>query len=262
MILTIDVGNTNVVLGCVEDGVVISRSRLATNTSDLPNDYAMKMRQSFAFDSIDYHEFEGAILSSVVPQVNRAIRSAVRKLTGLECIIVGAGIKTGVNVKIDDPGTLAGDLITGTVGALSMYKPPIIIVDMGTATTIVAVDKDGAYIGGAIVPGVNLSFEALSQGTSLLPNISIEAPRKCIATNTVDSMKSGAVFGTAAMIDGMIERMEAELGQPATVIATGGLSGGIIPYCKHEIKHEPDLLLKGLAILYQKNAKPKKQNHR
>lgn len=187
---------------------------LATNTSDLPNDYAMKMRQSFAFDSIDYHEFEGAILSSVVPQVNRAIRSAVRKLTGLECIIVGAGIKTGVNVKIDDPGTLAGDLITGTVGALSMYKPPIIIVDMGTATTIVAVDKDGAYIGGAIVPGVNLSFEALSQGTSLLPNISIEAPRKCIATNTVDSMKSGAVFGTAAMIDGMIERMEAELGQP------------------------------------------------
>lgn len=260
MILTIDVGNTNVVLGCVEDSVVVSRSRLATNTSDLPNDYAMKMRQSFAFDSIDYHEFEGAILSSVVPQVNRAIRSAVRKLTGLECIIVGAGIKTGVNVKIDDPGTLAGDLITGTVGALSMYKPPIIIVDMGTATTIVAVDKDGAYIGGAIIPGVNLSFEALSQGTSLLPNISIEAPRKCIATNTVDSMKSGAVFGTAAMIDGMIERMEAELGQPATVIATGGLSGGIIPYCKHEIKHEPDLLLKGLAILYQKNAKPKKQN--
>ena len=220
----------------------------------------MKMRQSFAFDSIDYHEFEGAILSSVVPQVNRAIRSAVRKLTGLECIIVGAGIKTGVNVKIDDPGTLAGDLITGTVGALSMYKPPIIIVDMGTATTIVAVDKDGAYIGGAIVPGVNLSFEALSQGTSLLPNISIEAPRKCIATNTVDSMKSGAVFGTAAMIDGMIERMEEELGQSATVVATGGLSGGIIPYCKHEIKHEPDLLLKGLAILYHKNAKPKKQN--
>ena len=121
-------------------------------------------------------------------------------------------------------------------------------------------DKDGAYIGGAIVPGVNLSFEALSQGTSLLPNISIEAPRKCIATNTVDSMKSGAVFGTAAMIDGMIDRMEEELGQSATVVATGGLSGGIIPYCKHEIKHEPDLLLKGLAILYHKNAKPKKQN--
>ena len=259
MILTIDVGNTNVVLGCVENGEVKSISRLATNTSDLPNDYALKMRQSFEFDGVDYRSFEGAILSSVVPQVNRAIRSAVRKLTGLECMIVGAGIKTGVNVKIDDPGTLAGDLITGTVGALSLYPPPLIIVDMGTATTIVAVDKDGAYIGGAIVPGVNLSYEALSSGTSLLPNISIEAPKKCIATNTVDSMKSGAVFGTAAMIDGMIERMEAELGGEATVVATGGLSGGIMPYCRHEIRHEPELLLKGLAILYQKNAKPRKR---
>ena len=262
MILTIDVGNTNVVLGCVEDGVVVSRSRLATNTSDLPNDYAMKMRQSFAFDSIDYHEFEGAILSSVVPQVNRAIRSAVRKLTGLECIIVGAGIKTGVNVKIDDPGTLAGDLITGTVGALSMYKPPIIIVDMGTATTIVAVDKDGAYIGGAIVPGVNLSFEALSQGTSLLPNISIEAPRKCIATNTVDSMKSGAVFGTAAMIDGMIERMEAELGGSAALVATGGLAGRIIPYCRHDIEIDDYMLLRGLSLIWERNRREKRREAR
>lgn len=257
MILTIDVGNTNIVLGCVENGDVKSISRLATNPGDLPNDYALKMRQSFEFDNIDYHSFEGAILSSVVPQVNRPIRAAVRKLTGLECMIVGAGIKTGVNVKIDDPGTLAGDIITGTVGALSLYEPPLIIIDMGTATTIVAADKTGAYIGGAIIPGVNLSYDALSQGTSLLPNISIEAPKKCIATNTVDSMKSGAVFGTAAMIDGMIDRMEAELGQTATVVATGGLSGCVIPYCRHEIHSEPELLLKGLAILYQKNAKKK-----
>ncbi len=255
MILTVDVGNTNVVLGCVENGEVISRSRLATKASDLPNDYALKMRQSFEFDGVDYTKFEGAILSSVVPQVNRAIRAAVRKLTGLECVMVGAGIKTGVNVKIDDPGTLAGDLITGAVGALSIYEPPLIIIDMGTATTMVVVDKDGAYIGGAIIPGVNLSYDALSQGTSLLPSISIEAPKKCIATNTVDSMKSGAVFGTAAMLDGMIDRMEDELGQSATVVATGGLSGSVIKYCRHEIMHEPDLLLKGLAILYQKNAR-------
>lgn len=255
MILTVDVGNTNVVLGCVENGEVISRSRLATKASDLPNDYALKMRQSFEFDGVDYTKFEGAILSSVVPQVNRAIRAAVRKLTGLECVMVGAGIKTGVNVKIDDPGTLAGDLITGAVGALSIYEPPLIIIDMGTATTMVVADKDGAYIGGAIIPGVNLSYDALSQGTSLLPSISIEAPKKCIATNTVDSMKSGAVFGTAAMLDGMIDRMEDELGQSATVVATGGLSGSVIKYCRHEIMHEPDLLLKGLAILYQKNAR-------
>ena len=257
MILTIDVGNTNVVLGCVENGAVISRSRLATNTSDLPNDYALKMRQSFAFDGVDYMSFEGAIMSSVVPQVNRAIRSAVRKLTGLECMIVGAGIKTGVNVKIDDPGTLAGDLITGAVGAVSLYEPPIIIVDMGTATTIVAIDSEGAYIGGAIVPGVNLSFEALSQGTSLLPNISIEAPKKCIATNTVDSMKSGAVFGTASMIDGMIDRMEEELGGGATVVATGGIARFVLPMCRRKIEYDRDLLLKGLSILYENNRREK-----
>lgn len=258
MILTIDVGNTNVVLGCVEDGVVKSKSRMATNPSDLANDYVLKMRQSFDFDGIDYRNFDGAILSSVVPQVNRSIKSAVKKLTGLDCMIVGAGIKTGVNVRIDDPGTVAGDLITGAVGALALYEPPLIVVDMGTATTMVVMDGEGAYTGGAIIPGVGLSYSALSMGTSLLPNIAIEAPKKCIGTNTVDCMKSGAVFGTAAMIDGMIERMEQELGSGVTVVATGGISGSIIPYCKREIKHEPDLLLKGLAILYQKNAKPKK----
>lgn len=255
MILTIDVGNTNVVMGCVENGEVKSVCRLATNTNDLSSDYALKMRQSFEFDGIDYKKFSGAILSSVVPQLNRAIKTAVKKLTGLDCMVVGAGLKTGVNVKIDDPGTLAGDLITGAVGALSIYKPPIIVVDMGTATTIVALDRDGAYLGGAIIPGIKLSFSALSSGTSLLPDIAIEAPAKCIGSNTVDSMKSGAVYGTAALVDGMIDRMEAELGEPVTVVATGGLSGTVVPYCKRKINYEPALLLKGLEILYEKNAK-------
>ena len=255
MILTIDVGNTNVVMGCVENGDVKSVCRLATNLNDLSSDYAMKMRQSFEFDGIDYKNFSGAILSSVVPQLNRAIRTAVKKVTGLDCMVVGAGLKTGVNVKIDDPGTLAGDLITGAVGALSLYKPPLVIVDMGTATTIVAIDSEGSYLGGAIIPGIKLSYSALSSGTSLLPNIAIEAPKKCIGTNTVDSMKSGAVYGTAALVDGMIDRMETELGEPVTVVATGGLAGTIVPYCRRKIEYEPALLLKGLAILYEKNVK-------
>ncbi len=255
MILTIDVGNTNIVMGCVENGEVKSVCRLATNLNDLSSDYAMKMRQSFEFDGIDYKDFSGAILSSVVPQLNRAIRTAVKKVTGLDCMVVGAGLKTGVNVKIDDPGTLAGDLITGAVGALSLYKPPLVIVDMGTATTIVAIDSEGAYLGGAIIPGIKLSYSALSSGTSLLPNIAIEAPKKCIGTNTVDSMKSGAVYGTAALVDGMIDRMETELGEPVTVVATGGLAGTIVPYCRRKIEYEPALLLKGLAILYEKNVK-------
>ena len=255
MILTIDVGNTNVVMGCVENGNVKSVCRLATNLNDLSSDYAMKMRQSFEFDGIDYKNFSGAILSSVVPQLNRAIRTAVKKVTGLDCMVVGAGLKTGVNIKLDDPGQLAGDLITGAVGALALYKPPLVVVDMGTATTIVAIDSEGSYLGGAIIPGIKLSYSALSSGTSLLPNIAIEAPKKCIGTNTVDSMKSGAVYGTAALIDGMIDRMETELGEPVTVVATGGLAGTVVPYCRRRIEYEPALLLKGLAILYEKNAK-------
>lgn len=255
MILTIDVGNTNVVMGCVENGDVKSVCRLATNLNDLSSDYAMKMRQSFEFDGIDYKNFSGAILSSVVPQLNRAIKTAVKKVTGLDCMVVGAGLKTGVNIKLDDPGQLAGDLITGAVGALALYKPPLVVVDMGTATTIVAIDSEGSYLGGAIIPGIKLSYSALSSGTSLLPNIAIEAPKKCIGTNTVDSMKSGAVYGTAALIDGMIDRMETELGEPVTVVATGGLAGTVVPYCRRRIEYEPALLLKGLAILYEKNAK-------
>ena len=255
MILTIDVGNTNVVMGCVENGDVKSVCRLATNLNDLSSDYAMKMCQSFEFDGIDYKNFSGAILSSVVPQLNRAIRTAVKKVTGLDCMVVGAGLKTGVNIKLDDPGQLAGDLITGAVGALALYKPPLVVVDMGTATTIVAIDSEGSYLGGAIIPGIKLSYSALSSGTSLLPNIAIEAPKKCIGTNTVDSMKSGAVYGTAALVDGMIDRMETELGEPVTVVATGGLAGTVVPYCRRKIEYEPALLLKGLAILYEKNAK-------
>lgn len=253
MLLTIDVGNTNVVLGCMENGKAVSVSRLSTNMDDLARDYALKMRQSFELDGIDHTAFDGAIMSSVVPQVNAAICEAVKKLTGLDCMVVGAGLKTGVNIKLDDPGELAADLLTGAVGALSMYKPPIIVVDMGTASTIIALDRDGAYLGGAIVPGVTLSLRALCSGTSLLPSIAVEAPGKCIGSNTVECMKSGVVFGSAAMVDGMIGRMEAELGEPAVVVATGGISGKIIPYCRHKIEYEPDLILKGLEVIYEKN---------
>ena len=258
MILTIDVGNTNVVLGCVENGQVIRTTRISTNRNDLANDYALKIRQCFELDGIDTTDIEGAIMSSVVPPVTEAIKGAIKKLLGINCLVVGAGVKTGLDIKIDDPGTAGCDLITGSVGALAKYKPPLIIIDMGTATTVIAVDKNSAFRGGAILPGVKLSYSALSSGASLLPVISIkEAPKKVISTNTVDCMKSGAIFGTAAMVDGMIERMEEELGEPVTAVATGGIAGHIIPYCKRKIEYEPNLLLHGLEIIYKKNKKRK-----
>ena len=174
-------------------------------------------------------------------------------LTGVKCLIVGPGMKTGMNVRIDDPGTLGCDLVVGGVAAIAEYGAPVIVLDLGTATTITLIDENKCFRGGAILPGIKLSYAALAAGTSLLPDISITPPKKCIATNTVDCMRSGAVFGTAATIDGMVDRMEAELGLPCKVVATGGLASKITPYCRREVVCDDHLLLKGLWVLYQKN---------
>lgn len=255
MILAIDVGNTNIVLGCIDEGRILNIVRIQTNDRCSAVEYAIKLKDILDLYGIDYRGFEGAIISSVVPPLTQALQEAVKLLTGVDALIVGPGMKTGMNVRIDDPGTLAGDLVIGSVAAMNCYGTPCIVLDMGTATTMVVIDDKGCYLGGAILAGVKLSLSALASGTSLLPDISISAPKKCIATNTVDSMRSGAVYGTAAMIDGMVERMEAELGMECKIIATGGLAPFITPLCKREIICDNDLLLKGLWILYQKNKK-------
>ncbi len=259
MILAIDIGNTNIVLGLIEDGKIHSVApRLTTDLHKTDYEYAVAIENVLDFVGVDATEAEGAIISSVVWPLTSILQSAVRMLTGKTAFIVGAGLKTGLNIAIDDPGTVGADLVVGAVGALSLAAPPMIIIDMGTATTITVVGEGNRFMGGAILPGLRLSMEALSGGTSLLPNISLDAPSKCISTNTVECMQSGAIFGSAAMLDGMIERMEAELGRSATVIATGGLAGRVIPLCKREIIYEPDLLLKGLAVLWEKNRKDRR----
>lgn len=255
MILAIDVGNTNIVLGCIEDGKILNEVRLHTEVLYTDAEYAIKLKQILEIYGINPRKFEGAIISSVVPQVTEALIHAVDWISGITPMVVGPGMKTGLNVRIDDPTTLAGDLVVGSVAAIAYYGAPVIILDMGTATTMVAVDKTNSYIGGAIMPGVKLSYSALSSGTSLLPDISITAPKKIIATNTVDSMRSGAVFGSAAMIDGMIDRMEEELGYECTIIANGGIAQAVTPYCKHKIQLDNDLILKGLWVIYKKNKK-------
>ena len=253
MILAVDVGNTNIVLGCIEEGHVVSTVRLHTDERKTAAEYAITLKELFDVFGIDFLAFEGAILSSVVPAVTDALSGAISRLTGVNCLVVGPGMKTGMNVRIDDPGTLGCDLVVGGVAAIAYYGTPAIVIDLGTATTITAIDKDNCFRGGAILPGVKLSYNALAAGTSLLPNISIAPPKKCIATNTVDCMRSGAVYGSAAMIDGMIDRMESELGMPCHLIATGGLASSIVSCCTHEIVCDDDLLLKGLWQLYRKN---------
>ena len=252
MILAVDVGNTNIVIGCIEQGEIKNTVRVRTEVGTAA-EFTIKLKQLFDFFGIDCRGLEGAILSSVVPPINEPLRQAIEWLTGVKCLLVGPGMKTGMNVRIDDPGTLGCDLVVGGVAAIAEYGAPIIVVDLGTATTITLIDENRCFRGGAILPGVKLSYAALAAGTSLLPDISITAPKKSIATNTVDCMRSGAVFGTAATIDGMVDRMEAELGQSCKVIATGGLASSITPYCKRSIICDDQLLLKGLWVLYQKN---------
>lgn len=254
MILAIDVGNTNVVIGCIEQGEIRHTVRVRTEPGLTDVEYAIQLQQLFAYFQIDSRGFAGAILSSVVPPVTEPLRRAVEQLCLVRCLLVRPGMKTGMNVRLDDPAALGCDLVVGSVAAIAEYGAPLIILDLGTATTISVIDGQRCFCGGAILPGVKLGYQALSARTSLLPDIAISAPKKCIGANTADCMRSGAVFGTAASIDGMIERMEQELGQPCRVVATGGLAASIVPHCRREIVCDGQLLLKGLWLLYEKNA--------
>lgn len=254
MLLTIDIGNSNVVIGCIDkDNQVSALFRMVTDLKKTEDEYASGMKAILEFNGVDRKAFEGAIICSVVPPLTEIFRTAVEKIIGRKALVVGAGIKTGLNVKIENPASLGSDIVAASVAAMAEYPLPVIVVDMGTATTITVVDKGNCYIGGAIVPGVALSMNALSSGTSLLQKVPIEAPKKAICTTTTESMQSGAVFGNAALLDGMIRRFEEELGEPVTVVATGGIADKILPYCSREIIYDENLLLKGLNIIYQKN---------
>ena len=253
MILAIDIGNSNIVLGCMEQETILFEARMATDRIKTSDQYCAELKNMLDLFGVDYHAVEGTIISSVVPQVMNSIRTAVHKLTGKPPLTVGPGLKTGLNIRIDNPAQAGSDLIVAAVAAIRDYGTPLIIIDLGTATTITVVDKNGTFIGGSILPGLKLSLNALTQGTAQLPGISLEAPRRVIGRNTVDCMQSGAMYGTACMLDGMIQRMEEELGYACTVVATGGIAKFVTPLCRREIILDKGLLLKGLGILYRRN---------
>ena len=173
-------------------------------------------------------------------------------------MVVGPGLKTGLNIHVEVPSQLGSDRIVIAVAALAEYKAPLILMDLGTATTIEVIEPENVYVGGVIVPGVRTSLDALVSRTSQLPGISLDRPAKVVGKNTVDCMRSGMMYGTAAMLDGLVDRIEEEIGHSSTLIATGGMAQFIAPLCKHSIIVEKDLLLKGLNILYKKNKRPNK----
>ena len=253
MLLAIDIGNTNITLGLFYEDILKVTARLATDPKKTPDEYAISIKDALALHGEEAADIEDCIISSVVPSVAASVSSAIALLCDTVPLLLGPGVKTGLNIKIDNPAQLGADLAAGAVGALHEYRVPCIIIDMGTATTISVLDKNGAFLGGTIGPGVRMTMQALAEGTAALPAISMAAPKSVIGTNTVDCMQSGIVLGTAAMLDGIIERIEEELGEKATVVATGGLSKEIINYCKSDIIYNENLLLDGLRIIFEKN---------
>lgn len=253
MILTIDIGNTNITLGGFDGNEPTFVSRISTNPSQTADEYATKILHTLALHKVDKAVVKGAIISSVVPPLNSVLKKAIRFIYDVEPLLVGPGIKTGLKIHCDNPTSVGADLICACVAAQKLYGAPCLIVDMGTATKMMVVDGTGAFIGVSIIPGVLMGLRALSSGTAQLPQVSLEAPPSVIGKNTVDCMRSGVVFGNAGMIDAMIDRIGEEMGEELPVIATGGLSSTIIPHCKHDITPDENLVLKGLNILYHKN---------
>lgn len=254
MILAIDIGNTNIEAGVIDDKKIHFTERISTDRDKTELEYAVLFKTVMDIHGVTPSDISGSIISSVVPPLTHIMKEAVRKLIKKpDPLVVGAGLKTGLDIKIDDPRTLGADLVVDSVAGMAEYGAPLIIVDMGTATTITVLNKDKTYIGGVIVPGVRTSLEALVSDTSQLPRVSLSSPDKFICTNTVDCMKSGIINGQASLVDGMIDRFIDELGYDAKVVATGGLSKVIIPKCRHDIILDDSLMMKGLKIIYDRN---------
>ena len=255
MLLAIDIGNTNIVIGGIKDDKIVFEARIATDRIKTSDQYAAEIKNMLSLFDVKVSDLRDCIISSVVPPVFNSVLTGVKKVTGKQPLVVGPGIKTGLNIQMDNPSQVGSDRIVIAVAALAEYEPPLTLLDLGTATTIEVVDRGNVYLGGCIIPGVRVSLEALTSRASQLPGIQLDRPKRVIGKNTVDCMRSGVMYGAAAMLDGMIDRVEEELGFSTTVVATGGMAQFVCPLCRRDIKLERDLLLKGLNIIYKKNIK-------
>lgn len=255
MLLAIDIGNTNLVIGCIENDNILFKARIATDRLRTSDQYGVEIKNMLEAYGVQIKDIDDCIISSVVPPVFNSVKTGVIKIIGKQPMVVGPGLKTGLNIHVDVPSQVGSDRIVIAVAALAEYKAPLILMDLGTATTIEVVEPENTYLGGVIIPGVKVSLDALTSRAAQLPGISLDKPKNVIGKNTVDCMRSGMIYGTASMIDGLLDRMEEELGHTSTYVATGGMAQFITPLCKHNIILEKDLLLKGLNIIYKKNKK-------
>lgn len=258
MILLVDVGNTNIVLGVQKDDDYIASWRISTDAKKTSDEYAIQVMQLFEQNNLNPKDIKGIIISSVVPNIMHSLENMVRKCFCIEPIIVGPGIKTGINIKYDNPKEVGADRIVNAVAAYEIYKKPMIIIDFGTATTFCAINGKGDYLGGCIVPGIKISSDALFERAAKLPRVELEVPKNIICKNTISSMQSGIIYGYIGQVEYIVKKMKLEMKQDKygiepCVIATGGLAKLIAKETKLIDKIDPNLTLEGLKILYRKN---------
>ena len=253
MILAIDIGNTSIALGGFDGDKLSFVVRLSTDITKTEDEYASKIMNILNLHGVSRENVEGAIVSSVVPPLNAVMKGALRLAYGVDSLMVSPGIKTGIGILCDSPSSVGADLICSCVAATTLYSAPALIIDIGTATKMIVTNKNGAFIGVSIIPGVMMGLKALSNGTAQLPQVGLEAPANVIGKNTVDCMKSGIIFGHASMVDGMIDRINREVGEELPVIVTGGYASVIASHCHHVMTTDEHLVLKGLNIIYHKN---------
>ncbi|MHC1695289.1 MAG: type III pantothenate kinase [Eubacteriales bacterium] len=260
MILAADIGNSSITLGALsESGDIALRTKLSTDTRRSADEYAVMVKGVLDMNGQGDTRWDGIIVSSVVPQLTVQFCAALERVCGRKSITVGPGIKTGLNIKVDIHTQLGADIVANFVAAISMYGAPVIIADLGTASTLTVINAKSELCGVIIYPGARLSLDALAKGAAELPYISLDAPKGLIGRNTVDSMSSGIIYGSACMLDGLVGRVceQLELSN-VRVIATGGLAERIIPYCRTVTQHCPDLVLRGLYDIYKMNERNQK----
>ena len=255
MLLAIDIGNSNISVGLFSrEKTLHFLASIDTDSRKTADQISIDLMNIFSLYQYDLRDVSGAIFSSVVPPINFMMAKALTRLLGKPPMIVGPGVKTGLNIRMEIHNQLGADLVAGAVAALDKYPTPIIMIDMGTATIISYISEKRTYEGGLMFPGVRLSLDALSHHTAQLPNISLEHPRQLIGKNTEDCMRSGIVYGTAGMLDGVIDRIREQFGgQDISVVATGGNAPVIVKYCRNQIVYDKYLLMDGLWAIYQKN---------
>ena len=253
MILSIDIGNSNINLGAYCNGGLLFLTHIVSEAGKTEVEYAVLLHHILHLHRLSEQNLKGAVISSVVPQLSPVLKAAVQLTSPVPVMQIGPGVKTGLNIRIDNPAQLGADFVAAAVGAFEKYPLPVIIVDFGTATKISIVDRSRSFIGGSIMPGVRGSLDALSNRAAQLPHISLEPPAPVIGTNTIDCMKSGVLLGNASMIDGMIERYEEKAGPAASIVATGESVDAVAPFCRHKLLVDKTLRLDGLYAVWKKN---------